>query len=346
MSTRSAGGISRSAALAGLALMAIAATSASSARAGDANRGASHGRPAVLPVLDEAVTARTRAIYRRGLTLGNRPGVFAKVGDSNTSTGAFLSGVGCGRARLAGHRELEPTMRSFQRTTVPRGYLPFLGQPPVCRVSNSFTRIGFAAHPGWGVSSLLSAFAPVTVTKVGGRYVNGAHPGAGARVISETPSGSCPPGADAALLCELHTLKPSVAFVMIGTNDVQSMAPSTFRSNLGHVIAATVQAGTIPVLSTIPSLGPSLVARVAAFNRVIAALAVDRHLPLWDLWRGLAQPGMVNEGELSDHVHLSSSPRGAFDFGPDSVRYGTNLRNLQALQILAAIRRRVAVAAP
>jgi hypothetical protein len=345
MSTQTAGRISRSASF-GLALMAIAATSGPSACAGDAKRAASHGRPAVLPVFDEAVTARTRTIYRRGMTLGNRPGVFAKVGDSNTSTGAFLSGLGCGPARLPGHRELESTVRSFKRTTVPRGYLPFLGQPPVCRVSNSFTRIGFAAHPGWGISSLLAPFAPVTVTKVGGRYLKGAHPGAGAHVISETPTGSCPPGADAVLMCELHTLRPSVAFVMIGTNDVQSMPPSAFRSNLGRVVAATVQAGTIPVLSTIPSRGPRLVARVAAFNRVITEIAADQHLPLWDLWRGLAQPGVVNEGESRPHVHLNVSPRGAFDFGPDSLRYGTNLRNLQALQTLAAIRTRVAAAAP
>jgi lysophospholipase L1-like esterase len=145
----------------------------------------------------------------------------------------------------------------------------------------------------------------------------------------------------AALMCELHTLKPSVAFVMIGTNDLGTMTPTAFASALSRVVAATISVGTIPVLSTIPSRGSELRDRVAAFNSAIVKLADAQRIPLWDLWRALEQPGVVNEGETRLKVHLSTSPRGAFSFDPDSLRYGMNIRNLQTLEILTAIRSRV-----
>jgi hypothetical protein len=46
------------------------------------------------PVLYNMDTQAVKDIYARGLELGNRPDVFTKIGDSNTTSGDFLQPMG------------------------------------------------------------------------------------------------------------------------------------------------------------------------------------------------------------------------------------------------------------
>ena len=70
--------------------------------------------PAVLPPLPE-ISARAREIYQLGLSLGNNPRAFAKVGDCNSTTPYFLAAFdNPGSYRLGTqYAALEETIRQF-----------------------------------------------------------------------------------------------------------------------------------------------------------------------------------------------------------------------------------------
>ena len=83
--------------------------------------------------LTEGVVSRLRAVLARG---GGRPDVFAKIGDSNTSTPSFLRCFTSRAVRLGERGELEATRAFFART-------------PADGVHGSFDRVSSAAKIGW-----------------------------------------------------------------------------------------------------------------------------------------------------------------------------------------------------
>jgi hypothetical protein len=267
----------------------------------------------VVPRIDGKLRTRLLTVYRAGRARGNRAAVFAKVGDSITESGSFLQDVGCGGAALGGHRELAPTIRYFSRVTFPTGYAS-----AYCGIANSFTRASVAAVTGWDAGRALARM--------------------------DDPPASCPPPLDRPLRCELHVLRPSVALIMYGTNDLERASTGAFRGRLRRVVSETLAAGVMPVLSTIPPRrdGAGFAARVGRFNETIAGLARAERVPLWNYWRALTAPAMVDQGVSDDGVHPSvfRDDNGA-DFSAAGLRYGYNQRNLTALQVLAAVRRAV-----
>lgn len=105
--------------------------------------------PAVLanaPVLP-AISPHTQAIFTQGQQQGNNPRVFAKVGDCNSFTPAFLGLIGRGQYSLGPYSALQETINYY-------------GIPPAPGVPNSFdnpsraTLAGFTAQavidPAWG----------------------------------------------------------------------------------------------------------------------------------------------------------------------------------------------------
>jgi hypothetical protein len=264
-----------------------------------------------VPRIGGALRTRLAAIYRDGLARGNRPGVFAKVGDSITESGSFLQDVGCGSARLGAYRSLAPTVRFFSRTRLPSSYASAW-----CGVANSFTRASLTAAAGWDAGQAL------------GRL--------------ERPSAACPAPFDQPLRCELRLLRPSVALVMYGTNDLERTGTGRFRTRLRAIVHAALGAGTIPVVSTIPARRDSRVFahRVAAFNAAIAGVARAERVPVWDLHAALGAPGTIDEGISHDGIHLSVFAGGeAATFSPAALQFGYNRRNLTALEVLAELRR-------
>jgi lysophospholipase L1-like esterase len=98
---------------------------------------------AVVP-FDDSTTTRVRALFRAGAATGQRPDVFAKLGDSITESGSFLHDVGHGWYELGPWSRLEPVIRYFRRArAVPSGE------------SNSFNRPSRAAEAGWTTTILL-----------------------------------------------------------------------------------------------------------------------------------------------------------------------------------------------
>jgi hypothetical protein len=264
----------------------------------------------VVPALEPPVVGHLEKVASRGEAFGNRPGVFAKIGDSITASPSFLQALACRTPRLGTWGELRGTLGFFSQAAVPRGT-----EEAQCSVSNSYSRLGVAAVAGWRAVDAL------------------------------TPRESLPECQDLpAVSCELQLLRPSVALIMFGTNDLETFSAVEFRRDLARVVRLVSDAGTIPVISTIPPRAqPRFSPRVARFNAEIAALAENRALPLWNFWRQMTAPGVPNSGLSDDGVHPSAlcPPCTAVDFRPGGLRYGYALRNLGALLVLDRLRRQV-----
>ncbi|HYG97081.1 MAG TPA: SGNH/GDSL hydrolase family protein [Solirubrobacterales bacterium] len=264
----------------------------------------------VVPALGPAVTTHLEQVAERGERLGNDPAVFAKIGDSITASPSFLQALACRAPRLGTWSELRGTLEFFAATPVPPG-----SEEALCPVSNSYSRLGIAAVGGW-------------------RAVDALSPRESFPECQGLP----------AVSCELRLLRPSVALIMFGTNDLEDFSAVEFRRHLAGVARRVAGAGTIPVISTIPPRRqPRFSSRVARFNAEIAALAENRALPLWNFWRQMTGPGVPDLGLSRDGVHPSSvcPPCTAIDFRPAGLRYGYALRNLGALRVLDRLRREV-----
>jgi hypothetical protein len=269
-----------------------------------------------IPPVEGAVAEQVREIAARGEALGNHPDVFAKVGDSITESNAFLSELACEEPAWGGWGGLAATREQFGFRAFPVSYTSVW-----CGRANSFSRASVTAVQGWDA---LDALVPM------GR---------------EAPPGCAE--SSSALACEYGLIQPSIALVMYGTNDVESFDPQAYETNLELLVESSIEAGVIPVLSTIPPRLDSRPGnrRVLQFNRRVIAVADRASIPLWNYWRALRGPRMVHRGIGPDGVHPNLyggcvEPLGcrAFDFTREGLRYGFNQRNLGALRVLERLR--------
>jgi hypothetical protein len=236
--------------------------------------------------------------------------VFAKIGDSITASPSFLQALACRTPRLGPWSELAGTLEFFGTSAVPRG-----SEEAQCSVSNSYSRLGVAAVGGW-------------------RAVDALSPRESLPECQGLP----------AVSCELQLLRPSVALIMFGTNDLEDFTAPQFRLDLARLARLVSSAGTIPVISTIPPRARRPFSqRVERFNAEIAALAENRALPLWNYWRQMTEPGVPDQGLSRDGVHpgVICPPCTAIDFRPEGLREGYAQRNLGALRVLDLLRRRI-----
>jgi hypothetical protein len=185
------------------------------------------------------------------------------------------------------------------------------------RDGNSFTNSSLAAHNSWTTTSVLNP-------ERAWREVCGE---------GESP-----------LICEYRVAQPSIALIMLGTNDVVLTPIEVYRDNLSAIVQISIDSGVIPVLSTLPPR-PEYQDRVVAYNQVITEVARAYAVPLWDF--GSTLYGLPNLG-LEDGIH-PSTPAGnqaadyasTVDFSAHNLQYGFTQRNLSALQVLDAIWRNV-----
>jgi len=267
------------------------------------------GLPAV-PVVDQVMKARLREIHARGLERGMRPDVFAKIGDSITVSTYFLTPFGCPGHTLGDHANLAETIAYFQTVE-----LQGAGAANGCDAANAFTRASLAAGRGWIAVQVLSPMP--------------------------APPADCPPPDDTPLRCELRQIRPSIALVMLGTNDLhQRVGVRGYRASLATIASELESAGVIPVLSTIPHRLDSQAAnaRVGDYNAAVRSVAEEAGLPLWNYWRALDGSDMARGGMEPDGVHPNAYAHGG-SLTERGLRYGHNQRNLTALQLLDKLRR-------
>lgn len=178
------------------------------------------------------------------------------------------------------------------------------------RTGNSFNNVSLAAVGGW------PAFGPLE------------------------PSLADPACAGAAPLdCEFNAVKPSLALIMLGTNDIiQGYPPDYFDANLARVVQRCIDLGVIPVLYTLPWIATS---DVTPFNAAILRTARAYDVPLVDYYAVLEERGL-NHGVRDDGIHPSIPPHGnPAIFGEDELQYGYTIRNLLTLQLLDVLWRQV-----
>ena len=268
----------------------------------------------IIPPIDGEMKARLRGILADGLSRGNRPDVFAKVGDSITASRYFLVDVGCGGARFEDtpeHAALAGIVERFRTVAVGTQ-----GATGPCGAPNSFTRRGFAAASGWTAARALS---PLRGEITG-----------------------CPPPFDTPLRCELETIKPSIALIMFGTNDLQQrVAAGRFRERLQQIATDSIAAGVIPVFGTIPPRGDAAwsAGLVGVYNGAIVEAARSSGVPVWNSWRAMSEPPAEARSLAPDGIHPSVFGGRPADFRGEAILSGYNGRNLGALQVLARITR-------
>jgi hypothetical protein len=174
-------------------------------------------------------------------------------------------------------------------------------QPVIDYFSGSYGRHSQAARAGFNTISILNpALADPKVCARG-----------------ETP-----------LACELRLNRPSFAIISLGTNQVY--APEVFEPGLRKIIEALISQGVVPILST---KGDNLEGDYR-INRIVAQLANEYDLPLWNFW--LAVQPLPNHGLQPDYEHLTWAKN---DFGNVwAMQHAWPVRNLTVLQTLDAMR--------
>lgn len=180
------------------------------------------------------------------------------------------------------------------------------------RDQDSFQSPSLAAQVGWSSLKLLS-------------------PGNG-------QAGICAPD-ESPLECEYRVVRPAVALIMIGTNDVPTVPAAAYAAQLRRIVQITLENGVVPILSTLPPMPQGQRDyTVLEFNAIIKELAREYDLPLVDYHAALE--ALPNRGMSDDGIHPSQLP-GSFtlsaDFTPQSLTYGMTVRNLTALQALDAV---------
>ena len=151
-------------------------------------------------------------------------------------------------------------------------------------------------------------------------------------ILGPVPAGTkgCNPG-ESRLDCELRVYHPSFAILSMGTNQVWQ--PEVFEPGLRQIIERLLKAGVVPILST---KADDLEGN-HRINTIIARLAYEYSLPLWNFWR-VVQP-LPAHGMQSDNEHLTYAYS---DFSnPFSFQYAWPWRNLTALQVLDSVYRGV-----
>lgn len=134
---------------------------------------------------------------------------------------------------------------------------------------------------------------------------------------------------EAPLDCEIRLNHPSIALIMLGTNDVAR--PETFERNLRAVIEETISKKVLPILMT----KADNLEGDQSLNLTTARLSVEYDIPLWNFWR--AVQNLPDKGLQADKSHLTFAPN---DFSnPDNMKSAWPVRNLTALQVLDEIRK-------
>ncbi len=175
--------------------------------------------------------------------------------------------------------------------------------------TGSFGRVSYAASDGFTSSSVLSPMW--------------AHP-------DYCQSGETP------LVCEIRIHRPSIAFVVIGTDEYHHR--ELYEGQMRRILDYLIEGGVVPILYT----KATNLEGDWSINAAAARLAYEYDLPIWNFWRAV-QP-LPAHGLDPDGTHISSGYN-LFD-NPEAMSNGWPWRNLTALQALDAVWRVVTGLAP
>lgn len=131
--------------------------------------------------------------------------------------------------------------------------------------------------------------------------------------------------------------QPEIAVIMYGTNDVtKGVAPVDYRKHLEGIVDACLEAGCVPVVSTIPPI-VGKEDRVALINTEVRELAAAKKIPLVDFHAAILerQPGTAWDGTLLGKGDVHPSGGKNLDFSKENLAVcGYALRNYVTLAVL------------
>lgn len=245
--------------------------------------------PDVADLYDELLP-----IYQNGVfNLGRRNTVFSVVGDESLGGTDFLDDIALGSYDLGSYTDLQNIINHY--STQPAHDV--LGDP-----ATSFNITSAAAGEGWTIENVLdSAHADPNICTPG-----------------ETPFD-----------CELRLSQPSVVFISFTPANATATDVDTFRSNLQQMVDSALASGVIPILTTLPDDGSVGLDVLNQYNEVIATIATDSNVPLWNLYLTMqdATNGVYSVGGF-----------GPMDLTDAALTSGVNRRNVHALFILESLR--------
>ena len=224
--------------------------------------------------------------------------MFSKIGDSLTAVPYVMYPIGWGRFNLHGRAAALLPVAEYFRQTVVRDN------------NNAFINNSLAAYGGWTTADVL----------------NPAKADPAQCFTGETP-----------LHCEYRHTKPAIALILLGTNDVSAQSADAYRANMTRIVADSLEAGVIPVLSTIPPR-MQFEGQVNDLNRILVEIATEYGVPISDY--AAAMKLLPNYGLSEDGVHPSwptGDPVLSADFSATNLNFGYTLRNLMILESLDAV---------
>lgn len=143
------------------------------------------------------------------------------------------------------------------------------------------------------------------------------------RLLDPANTPGCRAG-ETLLACEYRRSKPSIALIMLGTNDIRMSDRFQYEARMRAIVEYSIAQGVIPVLTTIP-VQPAdefFWMTVADANHILADLAAEYGVPLWNYAHSLDT--LPNSGVGKDGAHITPA--------------GYWLRNLTGLMVLKAIK--------
>jgi len=165
---------------------------------------------------------------------------------------------------------------------------------------------------------------------------NSAATGAGYTVGSVLDSSFADPGrcgGYSPLECEYRSSHPSVAFIMLGMQDVHFFSAQQYEQDMRRIIEISLDYGVIPVLTTFPVWPDGDDGRTQnrlEFNRILVNLAREYDVPLMNFWR--ASQAVEHSGVGVDHVHITERGDNWTAFNGEENQWGMTMWNLAALQ--------------
>lgn len=142
---------------------------------------------------------------------------------------------------------------------------------------------------------------------------------------------ACQPN-ESPVACEIRANNPS--FVIISLEEWWANKPAEeYEAYLQKIVGYTIDQGVVPILAT----KADDLEGDNGINQVIARVAYDYDIPLWNFWKAV-QP-LPNAGLTEDGFHLTFSGDAGNRFDdPDRMKFAWAWRNLTALQALDAVR--------
>ncbi len=131
------------------------------------------------------------------------------------------------------------------------------------------------------------------------------------------------------MACEYRVHRPSIAIIALGTDD-NTVSPEIYEQRIREIVEFTISSGVVPILATKADNREGN----DAFNKIIAQLAYEYGIPLWNFWAA-AQP-LPLHGLIDDRGHMTGSNPGDFA-SPGNLKNGATIRSLTALQSLDAV---------